>query len=106
MQRDLFDQADRRFAEYDAENPDIWRLFVRFAFEAIRAGHQHYSADAVLHRVRWETSVAARGGDFKCNNNWTAYYARKFHRLYPQHKGFFRLRASKADEMNDARHAA
>jgi hypothetical protein len=80
-------------------NPEIWNLFVRFTFDAINAGHRNYSADAVLHRVRWETSVASKGAEFKCNNNWTAFYARKFHKLYPQHKGFFRLRVSKADEM-------
>jgi hypothetical protein len=73
-------------------------MFVRFTFEAIEADKKHYSADAVLHRVRWETSVRERSGELKCNNNHTAYLAREFHRRFPEHRGFFRLRRSKADE--------
>jgi hypothetical protein len=87
-----------RFAEIDAANPEVWRLFERFTFELIRRGFGHYSADAVLHRVRWETASALEDGcTFKINNNWSAFYARKFHDRHPKHDGFFRLRASMAD---------
>ena len=88
----------RQFAQYDNDHPDVWEMFERFALEAARAGHVHYSADAVLHRVRWECGVVKRFGTWKCNNNLTAFYARKFHRLHPKHSGFFRLRASMADQ--------
>jgi hypothetical protein len=87
-----------KFAEIDAANPDVWRLFERFTFELIRRRFSHYSADAVLHRVRWETSSAIDdASSFKINNNWSAFYARKFHAKYPKYEGFFRLRASMAD---------
>jgi hypothetical protein len=87
-----------RFAEIDAANPEVWRLFVRFTFELIHRGFAHYSADAVLHRVRWETAAALEDDrTFKINNNWSAFYARKFHDHYPKHDRFFRLRASMAD---------
>lgn len=87
----------RHFAEYDLAYPDVWEMFERFALDAIAAGHRTYSADAVLHRVRWECGVVKRD-TWKCNNNLTAWYARKFHRLHPRHAGFFRLRASVADQ--------
>jgi hypothetical protein len=88
-----------RFARVDADNPEIWRLFVQFTFVMIRRGFVHYSARAVLHRVRWETATPlADQSEFKINNNWSPYYARKFHDAYPRYAGFFRNRLSRADE--------
>lgn len=101
-QPELFDwigprDEERRWAQWLADNQVLWRAFVRFTFDAISAGKEHYSADAVLHRVRWESAIVERGGDgWKCNNNWTAYLAREFHRAYPEHAGFFRTRTSRA----------
>lgn len=87
------------FAQFDREHPEVWRLFERFTLDLIARGWSHYSADAVLHRVRWETDAGAEPGSetFKINNNWTAHYARKFRRAHPAHAGFFRLRRSQAD---------
>lgn len=90
-------EQERKFAEYDAENAHVWAAFERFTFEAIDAGLKHYSADAVLHRVRWETAVAERGGEFKANNNFTSFYSRKWAKTHPEFADFFRRRRSKAD---------
>ena len=89
----------QRFSEFDAQYPKVWDLFVAFTFEVIRAGHSHYSADAVLHRVRWETTfdVGAPPHEFKINNNYSAFYARKFREAFPQYAQFFRTRVSVAD---------
>jgi hypothetical protein len=87
-----------RFAVVDADNPLFWQLFVFFTFEKIRDGFAHYGVEAVINRVRWETARAIDDDSgFKINNNWKAFYARKFHRLYPEHDGFFRTRFSIAD---------
>lgn len=87
----------QQFEEFDRDNPEVWRLFVHYANMAIASGHAHYSSDCVLHRLRWHTSVETRGDEFRLNNNFAAAYARKFEREYPQHRGFFRLRASVLD---------
>ena len=87
----------RDFAQYDNDHPEIWEMFERFAHDVIRAGFTEYSADAILHRVRWECGVVRKSATWKCNNNLTPWYARKFHAQYPQHRGLFRLRASMAD---------
>lgn len=79
------------FENYDAINPQVWNYFKRFAFEAITAGHRRFSADCILHRIRWETSIVS-AGRFKLNNNFSADYARKFIAEYPQFKGFFETR--------------
>lgn len=103
MQTTLFDQPDiksrleRAFEEFHWGNPSVYKLFKKFAFEVIRKGHQQYSADAIMHRVRWETNVVTSDDEFKVNNNHVAFYARMFMRDFPEYKGFFRLRKSEAD---------
>jgi hypothetical protein len=90
----------RQFAEFNANHPEVWRLFVRFTVELIKRGFQHHSARAVLHRIRWETTAPTVQDDptgFKINNDYSAYFARKFHQDFPQHDGFFRLREAHAD---------
>jgi hypothetical protein len=74
---------------------DICALFERFTLEAVNSGLKRYSADAVLHRIRWYCQVERRSGEFKCNNNWTAPLARWFMATYPRHAGFFETRERK-----------
>lgn len=86
---DRIELAARAFVE---ENPRVWALFVRFTFELIRAGREHYSADAVFHRIRWHTAIETNDDEFKVNNNHVACFARWFDATYPEHVGFFRMR--------------
>lgn len=89
-----------KFIEYDQANPRVWRLFKRYAMKAIRAGHEHYSADGIMHMIRWETSVKqTKAGPVALPNNFTAMYARKFIATNPKHADFFVTRSSKADEF-------
>jgi hypothetical protein len=92
-------EAAERFAVFDRENPAVYGLFKRFALEALQAGHRHYSADAILHRIRWWTSVETRGDAYKINNNHAAWYARKLAADDKRFKEFFRNRASVADKV-------
>lgn len=86
-----------RFQAFDREHPRVWALFVQFAFELVRRGHKHHSADAVLHRVRWETDAGSSDADdFKINNDFAALYSRKWAREYPMHAEFFRTRERRA----------
>lgn len=90
-----------RFDQFDKDNPRVWELFQRFTFELISKGKNRYSSDGVLHRIRWETALTTNDPVYKLNNNWSPYYARKFHKVYPQHDGFFALRVSRADQEID-----
>lgn len=93
-----FDAASSaRFAEYHAENPAIYEALRRFALEAKRAGRSRIGMKALFERVRWYTEIEARGDTFKCNNNYTAHYARLLMEHEPELKGMFETRASKAD---------
>ncbi len=89
---------ETRFEKFDRAYPEIWRLFVVFTLDRIEKGFEHYSSDAIVHRIRWETDASVDDGfGFKINDHFTAYYARKFHDDYPEHKGFFRTRHSRFD---------
>lgn len=102
-QPDLWDwegppDIERRFAEFDEQHPHVWDMFVRFAFDRMALGFHRYSSDAILHRIRWETDTAADDGSgFRLNDHYTAYYARKFRRQFPQHRKFFEIRRTRSD---------
>ena len=84
----------RQCQEFHSAHPEAWDLFQRFALEKAALGFEHYSANGVFERIRWETSVGGQEPELKLNNNYRPFYARRFNRLYP-HLGegeFFRVR--------------
>ena len=87
------DEMREQVAAFHRQHPEIWDLFVRFTFEMINRGYTHYSVNAVFERIRWEIDAGGDGTHaFKLNNNYRAFYSRRFMRMYPQHDGFFRTR--------------
>ncbi|HHH29088.1 MAG TPA: hypothetical protein ENK57_12195 [Polyangiaceae bacterium] len=86
------DEIEERARIFVKKNPEVWRLFVRFTHELIRAGRANYSARAVLHRIRWHAAIQTEGDDYKINDHVTPVFARWFHEAYPEHAGFFRTR--------------
>lgn len=86
-----------RFAEFDAANPEVWELFKRFARQARDAGRGRYSADAILHRIRWHVAIETRSNDgFKINDHFSAMYARKLIAEDRTFAGFFETRVRKS----------
>ncbi len=91
------------FNDFDAANPHVYTLFVKYAHQAA-ARRPRFSARTILHRIRWHTAIETDDPEgFKVNNNWSPFYARRFEREYPRHAGFFSMRGSVADEMGDER---
>lgn len=85
------DQIRERFLRFHREHPEVWRLFCVYA-DAMRAKRPRYSADAILHRVRWEIALRATDGSFKINDHYSAYYARMYIATHPGSHGFFAFR--------------
>lgn len=83
------------FTNYDKDNPEIWGLFVHYASEAKRKGFNRYAAKSIFEIIRWETPLK-NGIPFKVNNNFTADYARKMEREFPEFNGFFEKRSLKS----------
>jgi hypothetical protein len=87
------DELKLQVTTFHKEHPKVWELFCRFTHELIGRGFQHYSAKGVFERIRWETAEAKTGEtSFKLNNNYSAFYARRFMATYPDRDGFFRTR--------------
>jgi len=92
-------QIEHRFHKFDRENPKVWNAFQRYAFKAIKLGQSHYSADAILHLIRWNQLIRVRTSEaVKINNDYASWYARKFHDYYPQHSDFFETRKQTSKE--------
>ncbi len=93
------DQIFDRFRAFHLANPRVWELFQRFTSELLHAGYAHYSADAVLHRIRWHIAVEIRGGDgVKINNDFSAYYGRMWMAANPEAPPLFRTRHRKSTD--------
>jgi hypothetical protein len=87
------EELREQVAKFHAKHPEVWDLFVRFSMEMINRGYQTYSAQSVIERIRWEKDIGGNGStSFKINNNYSAFYSRRFMKMYPQYEGFFRTR--------------
>lgn len=82
----------RKFQEFHKDNPHVYTLFKKFAFQVINRGFDHFGTNCIIERIRWETAIKTSDLDFKINNNHAPYYARLFEKDYPEHKDFFRKR--------------
>jgi len=95
------EQMREQCQQFHAENPEVWELFVKFSLQKMAEGFEHYGAKAVMERVRWETEAARPGGtSYKINNNFTAFFAARYMRIYGV--GFFRSRRGPASTETDA----
>ena len=95
-------EMDEQAAAFSKQNPYVSVLFIKFTKEIISRGFKNYSVNAIFERIRWETDTADADGksSFKLNNNYRAWYARKFMERYPEHDGFFRTRKQISDEKD------
>lgn len=85
-----------KFNQYHKNNPQVYELFKRFTFMAIKRGHNRLSAWMIANRIRWETSIETFSVDeYKISNDYIALYARMFMQDHPQYNGFFKTKEMK-----------
>jgi hypothetical protein len=83
-----------RFEDFDGRHPEVFEAFREIAEKLLASGHRHYSADAVLHVVRFHRDVnRPRHGGFKVNDHFSSRYARKLMATDSRFAGFFTTRA-------------
>ena len=86
------------FARFHADNPLIYSLYVKYAYQLRDAGRENYGSKAIIERIRWHVNVETNSADeFKINNNHTAYYARMLMIDHPELAGDFRTRSARDD---------
>ncbi len=86
-------------AVFDIKNPQVWELFKKLAFEAKRKHYERFSARAIIHLIRWNTTTETDGRKYKISNNFSPYYAKKFIREFPEFEGFFVIKGSNKEEQ-------
>lgn len=89
-------KASTADALFDSSHPGVFTKFVEFAEQVRARGKTRYSADAILHRIRWWSDVERQSGEYALNNNWTSYLARRLMRERPEFDGFFETRERKS----------
>jgi hypothetical protein len=68
----------QRAAEFHEANPHVYELLVRYAREIRAAGHDRVGIELLWNRMRWDWMLdTASGDDFKLNQNFKAWYARR-----------------------------
>lgn len=75
---------------------DVAALFDHLAVQIKARGFTRYSADAILHRIRWHYQIERGQRAFKCNDHWTAPLSRWCMRKHPELKRFFETRERRA----------
>lgn len=84
-------RLEKKFINYHQKNPEVWREFKRYAFEAVETGRTQYSAKLIMEKIRWDSKLEVQKvSAFKIPNEVTAYYARLFHKSFPAYKGLFK----------------
>jgi hypothetical protein len=79
-----------RYLAWRALNPQVYKLFRRFAYEALESG-QKFGAKAIAERMRWEMRVKARD-DFKVNNSFVSRMVRELIEEDERFEGYFQTR--------------
>lgn len=68
----------QRAAEFHEANPHVYRLLVQYAREMRAAGHRRVGIELLWNRMRWDWMLDTDSGDdFKLNQNFKAWYARR-----------------------------
>lgn len=94
---------NNHFSEFDVTNPHVYDRFCALVNDLISAGFKHYSADAILHVIRFEHDIRTDGAGeidgkrLKLNNNFSSRYARKFQHDFPGLADFFETRRLATD---------
>ena len=87
-----FEERKRDWWRWHTDNPEVWQLFERFAFEAVSKGRTRISHWLIINRIRWEVSIVTNGVDFKISNDYIAFYARLWRAKHPAHKDLFNIK--------------
>lgn len=86
-----------KFLEWLPKNLHIFADFCSRAKQLKKAGYKRYSADGIMHAIRFETALRSKPEElYKINNDYTAYLSRLAMLAYQELNGFFETRETKA----------
>lgn len=87
-----------RAIEWMDTNPDAMQHFAGFA-EQLRSLDRRFGIGLLAERVRWEMTLRGGDEDFKVNNNYRAYIARRLIQDDPRLADHIKCRVTKAADL-------
>lgn len=91
-------QRLKMFAEFHRDNPQVFRLFRKFARQALESRpSRRFGARMIGERIRWYTTVETTDSDFKINDHHWPYYARMLMLAHREFADFFEIRSARFD---------
>jgi len=85
-----------QFNQFLEVHPEAWVEFCKRVDQLWARGIRHYSADGICHVLRFHTTISGEDMDnYKINNNYSAFFARKYQEQYPERAAFFETRRQK-----------
>lgn len=93
---------ERQFLRFHELNPHVYNMIVKIAFELKRRGIKKTGISMIFERMRWLWALQTRGDDYKLNNSYRAFYARKVMAENPELDGMFQTRIQKHKKDPDA----
>lgn len=79
------------FLPWLEENADLYAEFERLALDIARH-RTHYGARSIVEKMRYDSTIKQRGGEFKINGNYVPCMARLFALCNPSHGALFEFR--------------
>lgn len=83
---------DAAAQEFHSAHPEVYRLFAGMARRAIGRGLAKFSARTIWEVIRWESTAGEHAGEFKLNDHFCPWFARKYLQEPECPPGFFELR--------------
>ena len=90
---------EHNFRKFDRENPYVYETLRRLAYQAKKAGRKKIGMKMLYERARWEFYINSTEREYKLNNNYTAFYARKLMDENPELEGMFETRRQKGEPI-------
>lgn len=91
-----------KFEKFDKENPHVYKKLVDIAFIAKKSGIKKLSTKLLFEKLRWDYMVSTTHPDdeFRLNNSYTSFYARKIMKENPKLQGLFEIREKRGPFYN------
>lgn len=101
--RTAFPPRFAAFRQFHRDNPEVYRLFRKFARQALDAGMPSCGARLIGERIRWHVRIETQSDDgFKVNDHHWPYYSRLLMLEEPRaFDGFFERRDGQFDVTDE-----
>lgn len=85
-----------KFDEFQKKNPHVYEQLVDMTYQLKKKGNTKIGISMLYEVMRWKSMLQTSGDDYKLNNIYRAYYARKIMDEHPDIDGIFEVRVQKA----------